>query len=172
MKILVVSDSHSKKNILADLRDKYSNEVDYFIHCGDSELDPNSKWVSEYTIVEGNCDYYDYPEKEVVATEEGNILVTHGHLYGVNYGLDRLALLAKQENAKFVFYGHTHRLAVEYVDGTLFLNPGSVWFPRGEYQKLGGTYAIVSVNESKIKVTYYTREGLAPVSELQFEYQK
>nr|WP_231923730.1 metallophosphoesterase family protein [Ligilactobacillus salivarius] len=70
------------------------------------------------------------------------------------------------------FYGHTHRLAVEYVDGTLFLNPGSVWFPRGEYQKLGGTYAIVSVNESKIKVTYYTREGLAPVSELQFEYQR
>lgn len=172
MKILVVSDSHSKKNILADLRDKYSNEVDYFIHCGDSELDPNSKWVSGYTIVEGNCDYYDYPEKEVVATEEGNILVTHGHLYGVNYGLDRLALLAKQENTKFIFYGHTHRLAVEYIDGTLFLNPGSVWFPRGEYQKLGGTYAIVSVNESKIKVTYYTREGLAPVSELQFEYQR
>ena len=96
MKILVVGDSHSKKNILADLRDKYSNEVDYFIHCGDSELDPNSKWVSGYTIVEGNCDYYDYPEKEVVATEEGNILVTHGHLYGVNYGLDRLALLAKR----------------------------------------------------------------------------
>ncbi|HDU1144378.1 TPA: metallophosphoesterase family protein, partial [Listeria monocytogenes] len=39
MKLLVVSDSHSERDCLIHLKEKYKNTVDAMIHCGDSELE-------------------------------------------------------------------------------------------------------------------------------------
>ena len=38
MRYLVVSDNHGDREILVKLLDKYHANVDYFFHCGDSEL--------------------------------------------------------------------------------------------------------------------------------------
>ena len=39
MKVLIVSDSHGLTTELEKLMENYQDEVDLFIHCGDSELD-------------------------------------------------------------------------------------------------------------------------------------
>ena len=38
MKYLVVSDNHGDRQILVDLVNHFQEQVDLFIHCGDSEL--------------------------------------------------------------------------------------------------------------------------------------
>ena len=60
--------------------------------------------------------------------------MTHGHLYNVIFGMDRLYYLAKENNCNLVLYGHTHIQKMEEHDGIIFLNPGSV---------LDNNYAIV-----------------------------
>ena len=55
MKIVVVSDSHGKNDILNAIREKHP-DAGLFIHCGDLEDDP--MFYPGYIVVRGNNDYY------------------------------------------------------------------------------------------------------------------
>ena len=57
MKYLVVSDSHGDRQILVDLVRHFENSVDFFIHCGDSELPAKDELWNVFHVVGGNCDY-------------------------------------------------------------------------------------------------------------------
>lgn len=158
LKILVVSDSHGDHQIISDLIDRYDHQVDGIFHCGDSELDLTDPLIPHLHIVKGNMDHAAFANQELVTLDQQTILLTHGHLQNVNTGLLNLELLAKSEAAKIVLYGHTHQLGVVKDQGILFINPGSISFPRGQYAYLGGTYAIVSLENFHLIVQFYDRK--------------
>ncbi|BDZ31297.1 metallophosphoesterase [Lactiplantibacillus sp. WILCCON 0030] len=170
MKCLVVSDSHGDREILVQLLAAYEGKVDAFFHCGDSELAIDDDVFKHMYTVQGNMDFDDRLPDEVTTTVKGvPVFMTHGHLVGVNFGLDQLMAAANQQHAQLAFFGHTHQLGVERHNGLLLLNPGSISQPRGEFTRLGGTYAIVETKGQDISVQYYNRQQ-QPVSALNFHF--
>ncbi len=53
------------------------------------------------------------------------MMVTHGHLFEVKYGLNRIIYEAKEINCDVVLFGHTHNAVADYDEGLFILNPGS-----------------------------------------------
>ena len=169
MHYLVVSDNHGDREILVDLVDRYQKVVDYFFHCGDSELSFEDQLWSHFHVVKGNCDYSsEFKEKQVINTGIDKIFITHGHLANVRFGLTQLAIEAKASGANMAFFGHTHQIGCEMVDGVLYLNPGSISQPRGPIQI--PSYARIEHTKEQIHVQYYNRAH-QPVEELAFTFQ-
>lgn len=153
MKLLVVSDSHGNKSILKDLKEKYNTIVDAMIHCGDSELQADDGVLEDYSTVAGNCDLdARLPEQHVMNVGDSVIFVAHGHRHNIKSTLMNIAYAAREYQADFVFFGHSHLYGAEMVDGTLYLNPGSVLLPRGGNDQ---SYALVIKQESDIIVRFY-----------------
>ncbi len=169
MKILVVSDSHGDRQIIASVVKRYEQQVDGIFHCGDSELKLDDPLISHLHIVKGNMDLADFAPAEVEEVDNHRILLTHGHLQGVNDGLLNLKLYAKSKAADIVLFGHTHQLGVALDQGILFVNPGSISFPRGQYVAIGGTYAIISSAGQQLTVQYYDRQFNA-LNKLKFSF--
>ena len=172
MKILVVSDNHREEEILTEIVQKFDDKVDLMIHCGDSELAPDKEPMSDFEVVKGNNDYgLSYPNELVVNDCQERLYVTHGHLQRVNFSLTPLMLTGQEKGASIVCYGHTHQLGVVYDHQMLIINPGSICFPRGEYAKLGGTFAIIDAQPEWFIVDYYNRQMKA-VSNLHCEFSR
>lgn len=172
MKVLLVSDNHGDEQILQKIHRQFLGKVDAFFHCGDSNLRPTEPVMKNFQTVVGNTDWgIDYPRVITQQIDHQTITVTHGHLYHVNSSLTPLLLLSKETNADVVAYGHTHQLAVTVEDQRLFINPGSISQPRGQYANIGGTFAIVEVTMNEFLVQYYNRQ-LLPIPELKFKLQR
>lgn len=157
MKYLVVSDNHGDREILVDIVKQRAGEMDVLFHCGDSELEADDQLWETFDVVKGNCDFVrGYERVKVIDTGCDRVFLTHGHLYDVNMGLERLAYATQEAEATIVLFGHTHCLGAEYVSHQLFLNPGSISQPRGKYRDLP-TYAIINSDDTRYEVTYYNR---------------
>ncbi|HJA73944.1 MAG TPA: YfcE family phosphodiesterase [Candidatus Limosilactobacillus faecipullorum] len=168
MKVLLVSDNHGDAQILQTIHDHFEGKVDAFFHCGDSNLPSNDPVMAPYQTVIGNTDWgFTYPSIVQKEFPAGKVVITHGHKYQVNTSLTPLLMLAREKQALIMGFGHTHQLGCEVVKGTLFINPGSISQPRGEYTRLGGTFATVEVTSNTFEVQYYTRD-CHPVNELKF----
>lgn len=166
MKFLVISDNHGDRDILSAIYKANAKNVTAIFHCGDSELSVSDPLFQNQYVVQGNNDYgQNFPVEVTVPFESETVYMTHGDHYQVNFGLTQLSLRGKEAGASLVFFGHTHQLMADYVDQTLYLNPGSISLPRGEFRFLGGTYAIVDVDRQTIDVQFYTRDQ-EPVPEL------
>lgn len=171
MKYLVVSDNHGERSILEELKNRWQGEVDYFFHCGDSELPISDSLWETFVVVKGNCDYdTDYLTTQSIQTEADHVFISHGHLYFVNQGLDRLAYAAEEVEATIALYGHTHKLAVEKHGRTIYVNPGSISQPRGQFSHLK-TYLVIESTRQETTLTYYNRQH-QPVPELTFTFKK
>lgn len=156
MRLLVVSDSHGDRESLVDLHRRYDGAVDYMIHCGDSELQADDEVLQGFTIVAGNCDYdAQLKDRQLIEIGSDRAVVVHGHRHGVNYSLLKLGFLAEETGANVVFFGHTHLLGAEQVDGVLYLNPGSILLPRGGNPK---SYAMIEKTDDKFLVEYYNEK--------------
>lgn len=154
--IIVMSDSHSDRQIVADIKAHWQDKVDAIFHNGDSELPSNDKVWDGIQVVQGNCDYDDgYPQDLITDLGIAKVAQTHGHLYHINFMWDRLDLFAQEADADICLYGHLHRAAAWKNGKTLFVNPGSVSQPRGEV--LEKLYAKLEISDSKIKVDFYKR---------------
>ncbi|MBM7642369.1 metallophosphoesterase [Streptococcus loxodontisalivarius] len=154
--LIVMSDSHGDREIVADIKEHYLGKVDAIFHNGDSEL-PSSDPVWEgIRVVAGNCDFDSgYPDSLITKFPGLTVAQTHGHLYGINFMWDKLDLFAQEADADICLYGHLHRAAAWKNGKTLFVNPGSVLQPRGEItEKL---YAKLDVTDDKIAVSFYNR---------------
>lgn len=169
MKIVVVSDSHGDRAIIQELVNKYAGQVDAIFHCGDSELLADDPLVSQLRIVQGNMDFAEFPDHLVQEISGKRILLTHGHHQNVNGGLLNLELYARSLSADIVLFGHTHQLGAVFDDQMLFVNPGSIAYPRGQYAGLGGTYAIISMDQRNYTVQYYNRQ-FEPVANLELRF--
>lgn len=172
MKLLVVSDNHGDRTIIEDIVAHYNGQVDLMVHCGDSEMATDDPLFKIMPSVQGNNDYgQHFPEMQEREINDVKVLVTHGHLQNVNFTMNNLSLLAQEKQADIVAFGHTHRLAVTEHEGILFVNPGSISLPRGEYASIGGTFCIVTVDTNNFSVQYYDRV-MRPISELKFNFKR
>lgn len=151
MKIVVVSDTHGAFFKLKAIVDKHLRDADMFIHLGDGSKEFEEIQLcypeQSYLGIQGNCDYtLDVPYAQVTELAGKRIFSTHGHLYGVKGGLDRLKETARQHHAHIVLYGHTHQNFTGYEDGLTILNPGSLARPRSGLP----SYGIIDLSSSGI----------------------
>ncbi len=157
MKILVIGDTHGKLNKVRDIWSKL-RDIDLIIHTGDymrDGLDLSDEFHVPVVCVKGNCDgSMSSSDFEIVETECGNILVTHGHMQHVDYDLQNLLYKASEEDCIAAVFGHTHCALIEEYDGIRFVNPGSLSLPR---DGSGGTYAIIRTSEDSLEasIVYY-----------------
>jgi putative phosphoesterase len=169
---LIVSDAHGDRAILEKIVGHYRGHVKAMFYNGDSELDADDELFQDLLPVIGNMDYDPmFPDDRVHEESLVTIYQTHGHLFHTEMNLNALREAAAVHQADVVTSGHTHVLGAEMIDGRLFVNPGSISLPKGEYAYLGGTYAILSVTEDAFHVQFYTRD-LAPVPGLVFDFKR
>lgn len=170
MKILIVSDSHGDREVLVELKKRYASQVEQMFHCGDSELTADDSIWDSFAVVGGNMDYdTGYPLQEVVTLGENRFFMIHGHHHDVKFSMNPLIEAAKQVNAQFAFFGHSHELGVEKRENILLLNPGSILQPRGRFNIK--TYAILDIDQDKVVVTYYDRQH-NPLEDLRVTFSK
>lgn len=157
MKYLVVSDNHGDRVILEELVKKYQGKIDAFFHCGDSELPASDSLWKVFHVVGGNCDFdSEYKGEQLIDTGKDKIYLTHGHLLGVNFSLDKLSYRAEELGASIALFGHTHQLGVWQQQHLLLVNSGSICLPRGKYPIK--TYAIIEEHLTNYQINYYTRD--------------
>lgn len=125
---IVLSDSHGHRGAIGKLAQLFS-ENDYIIHLGDGSADMREtfgEYPEKTYVCKGNCDF-SYGADEWVIEEEGlSVLCCHGHRYGVKSGLKKLAARAKEKGCDIALYGHTHRAAIDVIDGVTCINPGAL----------------------------------------------
>lgn len=155
MKILVISDTHGKLNMVRDVLGKLSG-IDLIAHAGDHFNDVKAL-EREFNIpcvgVCGNCDSSG-PSLEVIETPCGKILLVHGHKEHVNYDLSKLRYRALENNCRAIIYGHTHVAHIEEMDDMYFINPGSLPQPR---DGSGGSFGIIRATPERLdaSIVYY-----------------
>lgn len=149
-KLIVASDSHGSAVTLQGVLDK-ERDADALLFLGDGVRDLDTACGPfpglRVYAVRGNCDLAALDPPEGVAPFDGvNVLYTHGHLYGVKSGLERLWYAARERGAQLALFGHTHIPLCEESDGVTLFNPGSVGRPwRGQ-----ATYGVILLDKGKI----------------------
>jgi putative phosphoesterase len=110
---------------------------DELVFCGDGFADiagadlPASFIIS---AVAGNVDRergFSAPEQLVTEIGEKKVLITHGDLFGVKIGLERLRHHGVTRGADLVIFGHTHEQYADTSSRPILINPGSA--QRGHY---------------------------------------
>jgi hypothetical protein len=133
-------------------------DVDHIIHAGDigaHDILIALEAVAPVSAVWGNTDGFGMrhrlPETGSVRLGGKQIVIVHGHRFGV----PTAALLrSAHPDADIVVYGHTHQAAEDWIEGRLFLNPGSAGAPRN------GRPATVAILE------FHEGEAVARILEL------
>ena len=137
-RIIIISDTHGYLNTkILNL----INENDYVIHAGDI-MDKNIinslEIVSKKTFaVNGNNDNFDFiNDIEVIETNLGKIVVTHGHKHTPRY---HESLRAEFSDAFLVVYGHTHKHIIDTTIKPYVVNPGA----SGKVRTQGGASCLL-----------------------------
>ena len=159
MKILVMSDSHGKRQYVLDAI--YDNkDADAVIHLGDGvkDFDAGIKEAKELGVlhtdkifkVKGNCDMF---LDEAVTLFENlggyRFYITHGYEQRVKSGTDYLLKDAKDNDRNVALYGHTHRPFYEERLGVHIFNPGALNY---------GDYGIITIDEETKAITFEHKE--------------
>lgn len=151
IKIAVLSDTHGNLRAMEQMRGIFA-ECDYIVHLGDGAREMKfyfADYGEKIYQVDGNCDAYGSGLKEfILEIGKFKILLTHGHLFNVKTGTERLVDYAIENGCNAVFYGHTHKADVSTVKGVTVVNPGTFSF--FSMQK---SFAYVVINDDKMVAT-------------------
>ncbi len=150
MKYLIASDVHGSAYYMQKIIDLFNIEkADKLILLGDiynhgprnplpqdyapmkvSEM--LNQMVDKLIVVKGNCDSqvdtmissFDFVENAVIDCQNKSVFLTHGHVYNKD----------SKPKTKFdaVIYGHFHTCFIEKIDGTAYVNTGSVSLPKND----------------------------------------
>ena len=150
MRVLVISDTHSKHTNLEEVL-KREPPFDLVIHLGDAE--GFQQQISEMVncpleIVAGNCDFLSHLEQEkIIQVGSYQAFITHGHYYNVNAGYEDIKKEARGRGCDIVMFGHTHRPIVEYGKNVITINPGSLSYPRQDGRR--PSYIVMNLEDFK-----------------------
>lgn len=150
MRVLVISDTHSKHTNLEEVL-KQEQPFDLAVHLGDAEgcgqqIQRMVKCPLE--IVAGNCDFLSELEQEkIIQIGRHQVFITHGHYYNVNAGYEDIKKEAKGRGCDIVMFGHTHRPIVEYGKNVITVNPGSISYPRQDGKR--PSYVVMNLKDSE-----------------------
>ncbi len=142
MRAAVFSDTH--RNTAPMLEALRRCRPDVIIHLGDHDRDTlcieeEFPDVPLYRVC-GNCDFMPIaPIADIVPLGPVKALICHGHSYGVDWGLDRLAYAAQERGCRLALFGHTHRAEQRELGGVQLVNPGTA----GQGRRL--TWALLEV---------------------------
>ena len=145
MKIVVMSDTHGNVQLAVKAL-RQNGKVDRLIHLGDHYRDAVAIAVGtrlHVDAVSGNTDISSEPwaDREKILELDGvRILITHGDIYKVKHGIDRLLEKAIEEDVQAVLFGHTHIAMKQRVGNILFLNPGCILSNNS-----GNSYALLTL---------------------------
>lgn len=155
MKLVLFSDVHGNDFMLERIM-LFNPDADHFLSMGDSELTMDYLLDLDIIGVKGN-----YPRDpgvdydHILMVNNKKILMTHGHKYGVQRGLNKLIKKAIEEEIDIVLFGHTHVAEVIKYNNIILLNPGSVYRSRGRNYP---SYCIMNITDDGI-VTFEFRES-------------
>jgi|SRR5690554_1279388 len=126
MKLLITGDIHGRSDMLQKVLKKVKT-FDLHLNTGDLGLEFPTIEAAKMIAVKGNTDYYlDLPTERLIEHQGLRILLTHGHLQNVKYGLNELILMAKEMDANICIFGHTHDAFYRRIDNIIFINPGAL----------------------------------------------
>lgn len=149
MRILIMSDTHGRPANI-DVAIEEAAPIDMLLHLGDVEGDEHiiEELVScPIHIVAGNNDFFTYlPKEKIIQIGKYKIFMTHGHEYYVSMGTRLLKEEGRARGVDIVMYGHTHRPELDYMDGLVTLNPGSLSYPRQEGRM--PSYIVMDIDEN------------------------
>lgn len=173
-RILIISDSHGKTSTFIDIVYRYGKECDALIFCGDgagdlaallngalcdNELNTCIPPVIAFVAGNGDPSIYpvngdkilSFPDKQTLSVNGTDILIVHGHMQAVDFGLEQLKQEMSDNNCKIAFYGHTHIAREDNEDGLKIANPGSCARPRGGQPQC---FAIATVEKKFVDIAY------------------
>ena len=155
MKIGILSDTHTKvKSAQKALEMLIKNGVEFIIHAGDiceyETLELLKNCGKRYVAVYGNNDAH------LVKYHNDYNLVQEPHYFKLADTTFKLMHLPfyMSPDTEVVLFGHTHEFQSEFIEGTLFLNPGESCARNKPFSEC----AILEVEEKRFNVTYYYRE--------------
>ena len=151
MKLLIFSDSHNETEAMLDAVRRENPEL--IVHLGDHIHDTPAIRARFPDIplrtVRGNCDFgADGGDMELLKICGRMILLTHGHLYGVKNGLDKITRKGASAGADLVLFGHTHRAYIGQSGRLRLFNPGAVC---GRGWDRDRTYGVAYLGEEEIR---------------------
>lgn len=168
MNILITGDTHGDLSHILAMYDAMTSDdtlegiphVDNFdclIHTGDYKKDAfelGKKLGLEVYSAFGNCDDYWEPDFDILDTDAGSIVITHGHIEDVNNTHTKLYELAQDQGCNCICYGHTHIPCYEEENGYLVINPGS---PTKPLDGTKGSCAVLTADEDGYhgQIVYY-----------------
>lgn len=150
MKILVLSDSHGRQELMRYA--VHATKPNAIIHLGDHFDDATelSEAYPHLTMhqVPGNCDYgriYGiHPETICYKVCGVTLFMTHGHNHDVKQSLSSLLWSARSSSAEAALFGHTH---IPYCDK----EPGGLWVLNpGSCRSLSGSVGLIEVEDHQI----------------------
>lgn len=133
-----------------------NNDANSYVLSADNENEETSS-LTEEKLANFKMIQVNVPESLIFSLAGRKIYCTHGHRHYVSYGLDTLYSIAENIPADIVFFGHTHRAYFEETFGTLFLNPGSLCYPRGGQEPMFAVVSFPGVTE-RYHVEYFTMD--------------
>lgn len=126
MRIGLISDTHGV--LRASAADALRG-VDRILHAGDvghRDILERLGAIAPVSAVYGNTDggalHAALTVQLELTLEDRAVVLTHGHVVGAPNPLN---LHKAYPDADIVVYGHTHIAAVDWYEGTLFVNPGA-----------------------------------------------
>jgi uncharacterized protein len=170
MKIGIISDTHSKVKKASRAVDMLiKNGAEYIIHAGDigkyDTLQLLKDSGQKYVAVYGNNDAH------LIEYHNSFNLVQEPHYFELEDLKIKLMHLPfyMSPDSEVVIFGHTHEFSCEFINGTLFLNPGESC----ARNKPVSECALLEVTKDNFFVTYYTREKKADfVKTKEFTFQR
>ena len=165
MRIGILSDTHTKvKKAKATLDLLIENGAEFIIHAGDvyerEILELLKNCGKRYVCVYGNNDAH------LVEFHNDYNLVQEPYYFKLADTKFKLMHLPFYMNpdTEVVIFGHTHEFKSEFIEGTLFLNPGESC----ARNKPVSECVLLEIEEKKFKVTYFSKEKNAK----EFESEK
>ena len=153
----LVSDTHGWLD--PRVADAFHREgrLDRIVHAGDIGAGPDVLYelgsMAPVTAVLGNCDFripgFDLGARASVVVARCLIGVVHDPSFAE----------AEFEDFDVVVHGHTHRPRIEWLDGTLLVNPGSATQRRNELSCSIGILEIDGEGEPTARILYLDDVG-------------
>jgi uncharacterized protein len=155
MKIGILSDTHTKvKKAKKALDVLLENGAEFIVHSGDicekETLELLKNCGKRYVAVYGNNDAH------LVQYQNDYNLVQEPYYFKLADTKFKLMHLPfyMAPDTEVVLFGHTHQFHSEFVEGTLFLNPGESCARKKPISEC----AMLEVTKTDFLVTYFTRE--------------
>ena len=154
MKIGILSDTHTKvKSAKQSLDVLLKNGAEFIVHAGDvcelETLELLKNCGKRYVVVYGNNDAH------LVQYHNDFNLVQEPHYFKLADTKFKLMHLPfyMAPDTEVVLFGHTHEFHSEFIEGTLFLNPGESCARNKPISEC----ALLEITQEKFLVTYFSR---------------